>query len=149
LNTKLLGEPDKGSKLLSVNGGLLIQDNDIAVVSKEDIKVVSDREPSKEEIENCLFAWKVCKFVKSNAIVYTKENQTVGIGAGQMSRIDSAQIAASKALERGFDTQDCAMASDAFFSFQGWHRCCSKNRNNLCNTAWWFNARSRSHRCCK
>jgi phosphoribosylaminoimidazolecarboxamide formyltransferase/IMP cyclohydrolase len=118
LNTKLLGEPDKGSKLLSVNGGLLIQDNDIAVVSKEDIKVVSDREPSKEEIENCLFAWKVCKFVKSNAIVYTKENQTVGIGAGQMSRIDSAQIAASKALERGFDTQDCAMASDAFFPFR-------------------------------
>ena len=94
LNTILLGEPDEGSKLLSVNGGLLIQDNDIAVVSKEDIKVVSNREPSKEEVENCLFAWKVCKFVKSNAIVYTKDNQTIGIGAGQMSRIDSAQIAA-------------------------------------------------------
>ena len=114
----MLGEPDEGSKLLSVNGGLLIQDNDIAVVSKEDIKVVSNREPSKEEVENCLFAWKVCKFVKSNAIVYTKDNQTIGIGAGQMSRIDSAQIAASKALERGFNTQDCSMASDAFFPFR-------------------------------
>ena len=118
LNTILLGEPDEGSKLLSVNGGLLIQDNDIAVISKEDIKVVSNREPSKEEVENCLFAWKVCKFVKSNAIVYTKDNQTIGIGAGQMSRIDSAQIAASKALERGFNTQDCSMASDAFFPFR-------------------------------
>ena len=76
---------------------LLIQDNDLAVITSEDLKVVSERKPSKDEIENCLFAWKVCKFVKSNAIVYTKDNQTIGIGAGQMSRIDSAQIAASKA----------------------------------------------------
>ena len=101
-----------------MNGGLLIQDNDIGHISKEDIKIVSDREPSKEEIENCLFAWKVCKFVKSNAIVYTKNFQTIGIGAGQMSRIDSAQIAASKALERGFETKGCCMASDAFFPFR-------------------------------
>ena len=80
--------------------------------------MVSERKPSKDEIENCLFAWKVCKFVKSNAIVYTKDNQTIGIGAGQMSRIDSAQIAASKAVERGFETQGCSMASDAFFPFR-------------------------------
>ena len=118
LNTQTLGEPDTGSKLLSVNGGLLLQDNDIAVLSKQDIKVVSERKPTDEEIDNCLFAWKVCKFVKSNAIVYTKNNQTVGIGAGQMSRIDSAQIAASKALERGFETAGCCMASDAFFPFR-------------------------------
>jgi len=97
---------------------LLVQDNDIAILSKEDIKIVSNRQPSEEEVDNCLFAWKVCKFVKSNAIVYTKDNQTVGIGAGQMSRIDSAQIAASKALERGFDTKGCCMASDAFFPFR-------------------------------
>ena len=118
LVTKELGEPAKEPKILSVNGGLLIQDNDLAVISSEDLEVVSDRKPSKDEIENCLFAWKVCKFVKSNAIVYTKDNQTIGIGAGQMSRIDSAQIAASKAVERGFETQGCSMASDAFFPFR-------------------------------
>ena len=118
LDTKELGEPAKEPKILSVNGGLLIQDNDLAVISSEDLEVVSDRKPSKDEIENCLFAWKVCKFVKSNAIVYTKDNQTIGIGAGQMSRIDSAQIAASKAVERGFETQGCSMASDAFIPFR-------------------------------
>ena len=118
LDTKELGEPTKEPKILSVNGGLLIQDNDLAVITSEDLKVVSERKPSKDEIENCLFAWKVCKFVKSNAIVYTKDNQTIGIGAGQMSRIDSAQIAASKAVERGFETQGCSMASDAFFPFR-------------------------------
>ena len=118
LDTKELGEPAKEPKILSVNGGLLIQDNDLAVITSEDLKVVSERKPSKDEIENCLFAWKVCKFVKSNAIVYTKDNQTIGIGAGQMSRIDSAQIAASKAVERGFETKGCSMASDAFFPFR-------------------------------
>ena len=118
LDTKELGVPSKEPKILSVNGGLLIQDNDLAVISNEDLKVVSERKPSKDEIENCLFAWKVCKFVKSNAIVYTKDNQTIGIGAGQMSRIDSAQIAASKAVERGFETKGCSMASDAFFPFR-------------------------------
>ena len=80
--------------------------------------MVSKRQPSNLEIENCLFAWKVCKFVKSNAIVYTRDNQTIGIGAGQMSRIDSAKIAASKAIERGFETSGCSMASDAFFPFR-------------------------------
>ena len=118
LNTKTLGTPDNSSKLLSVNGGLLVQQNDRAEILREDIKIVTERQPSNEEIENCLFAWKVCKFVKSNAIVYTKDNQTFGIGAGQMSRIDSAQIAASKAVERGFDTRGCCMASDAFFPFR-------------------------------
>ena len=103
---------------MSVNGGLLIQDNDLAVTTSADLEVVSKRKPSKDEIDNCLFAWKVCKFVKSNAIVYTKDNQTIGIGAGQMSRVDSAQIAASKAVERGFETQGCSMASDAFFPFR-------------------------------
>ena len=118
LDAKELGGPAKEPKILSVNGGLLIQDNDLAVITSEDLEVVSERKPSKDEIDNCLFAWKVCKFVKSNAIVYTKDNQTIGIGAGQMSRIDSAQIAASKAEERGFETQGCSMASDAFFPFR-------------------------------
>ena len=118
LDTEVLGEQNNKPKLLSVAGGLLLQDSDIASLSAQDIKIVSEREPSEDEIQNCLFAWKVCKFVKSNAIVYTKDNQTIGIGAGQMSRIDSAQIAASKALERGFKTEGCSMASDAFFPFR-------------------------------
>ena len=118
LNTKVLGKPDSGSKLLSVNGGLLLQENDLATLSIEDLEIVSKRKPSQEEIKDCLFAWKVCKYVKSNAIVYTKNNQTIGIGAGQMSRIDSAKIAASKAEERGFKTQGSSMASDAFFPFR-------------------------------
>ena len=118
LDTEVLGEQNNNPKLLSVAGGLLLQDSDIASLSAQDIKIVSEREPSEDEIQNCLFAWKVCKFVKSNAIVYTKDNQTIGIGAGQMSRIDSAQIAASKALERGFKTEGCSMASDAFFPFR-------------------------------
>ena len=118
LNTKKLGLQVKGYKFLSVTDGMLVQETDNGVVIKEDLKIVSKRQPSEEEIQNCLFAWKVCKFVKSNAIVYTRENQTVGIGAGQMSRIDSARIAASKATERGFKTAGCAMASDAFFPFR-------------------------------
>ena len=97
---------------------MLVQETDNGIVTKDDLEIVSKRVPSEIEIQNCLFAWKVCKFVKSNAIVYTRENQTVGIGAGQMSRIDSAKIAASKATERGFKTEGCTMASDAFFPFR-------------------------------
>jgi len=118
LDTKELGSPEVGNKILSVTGGLLIQNTDNASISLEDLKIVSKRKPTDEEINDCLFAWKVCKFVKSNAIVYAKNNQTIGIGAGQMSRIDSAKIAASKADERGFITKGCSMASDAFFPFR-------------------------------
>ena len=118
LNTGELDSQEKGYKFLSVTDGMLVQEIDNQIVTKDDLKIVSKRQPSEIEILNCLFAWKVCKFVKSNAIVYTRENQTIGIGAGQMSRIDSAKIAASKALERGFKTQGCAMASDAFFPFR-------------------------------
>ena len=118
LDAKELGSPAKGYKYLSVTDGLLIQETDNQIITREDLTVVSKRQPTDLEIENCLFAWKVCKFVKSNAIVYTRDNQTVGIGAGQMSRIDSAKIAASKAIERGFKTSGCSMASDAFFPFR-------------------------------
>ncbi len=118
LNAKKLGPQVKGHKFLSVTDGMLVQETDNGVVINEDLKIVSKRQPSEIEIQNCLFAWKVCKFVKSNAIVYTRENQTIGIGAGQMSRIDSARIAAFKATERGFKTTGCAMASDAFFPFR-------------------------------
>ena len=107
-----------GFKFLSVADGMLVQESDNAQVSQEDLQVMTSRKPSPREMQDCLFAWKVCKFVKSNAIVYAKDNQTIGVGAGQMSRIDSAQIAASKAKERGFKTQGCVMASDAFFPFR-------------------------------
>ena len=118
LDMEKLNDVTPGFKFLSVTDGLLVQETDNGRVSKEDLQVVTSREPSSREIEDCLFAWKVCKFVKSNAIVYAKDNQTIGVGAGQMSRIDSAQIAASKAKERGFETQGCVMASDAFFPFR-------------------------------
>lgn len=107
-----------GLKFLSVTDGLLVQEIDDGILSRKDLKIVSSRNPTEDEIQDCLFAWKVCKFVKSNAIIFAKNNQTVGVGAGQMSRIDSTQIAASKAKERGFETKGCAMASDAFFPFR-------------------------------
>ena len=113
-----MNEPLPGFKFQSVTDGLLVQEIDNVLVKAGDLKVVSSRKPSREEVQDCLFAWKVCKFVKSNAIVYAKNNQTVGIGAGQVSRIDSVQIATSKAKERGLETKGCAMASDAFFPFR-------------------------------
>ncbi|SVE52147.1 uncharacterized protein METZ01_LOCUS505001, partial [marine metagenome] len=113
-----INDPVPGFKFLSITGGLLIQETDDGIIENNDLTVVSSRDPSIKETEDCLFAWKVCKFVKSNAIVYSKNNQTIGVGAGQMSRVDSVKIAASKAKERGFETQGCAMASDAFFPFR-------------------------------
>ena len=107
-----------GFKFLSVTDGLLVQEIDNGSISAKDLKIVSSRDPTETEVQDCMFAWKVCKFVKSNAIVFAKNNQTVGVGAGQMSRIDSTQIAASKAKESGFKVKDCAMASDAFFPFR-------------------------------
>ena len=118
LEMETMDKLSSGFKFLSVTDGLLIQEIDNGSISAKDLKIVSSRGPTEEEVQDCLFAWKVCKFVKSNAIVYAKNNQTVGIGAGQMSRIDSAQIAASKAKESGFKTKGCVMASDAFFPFR-------------------------------
>lgn len=101
-----------------VNGGLLIQDRDNGMVSEQDLKVVSQRVPTESEMADMLFAWKVAKMVKSNAIVYAKNNQTVGVGAGQMSRINSARIAAIKAEHAGLEVKGAVMASDAFFPFR-------------------------------
>ncbi|BGI50930.1 MAG: bifunctional phosphoribosylaminoimidazolecarboxamide formyltransferase/IMP cyclohydrolase [Arsenophonus endosymbiont of Ceratovacuna japonica] len=101
-----------------VNGGLLVQDRDIYLMSKDKLNIVSKRKPSKQEIENSLFCWQVVKFVKSNAIVYAKNNITIGIGAGQTSRIYSVKIAALKAKEENLDLIGCTMASDAFFPFR-------------------------------
>ena len=101
-----------------VSGGILIQSDDSFSVSKEDLKCVTKRQPSEEEVNDLMFAWRVAKFVKSNAIVYVKNKQTIGIGAGQMSRVISADIANLKAKEEGLEVQGAVMASDAFFPFR-------------------------------
>nr|WP_277755510.1 bifunctional phosphoribosylaminoimidazolecarboxamide formyltransferase/IMP cyclohydrolase [Rosenbergiella nectarea] len=101
-----------------VNGGLLVQDRDLGMVSESELTVVTKRQPTKEELRDALFCWKVAKFVKSNAIVYAKNNRTIGIGAGQMSRVYSAKIAGIKAADEGLEVSDSAMASDAFFPFR-------------------------------
>ncbi len=101
-----------------VNGGLLVQDRDQGMVDLEDLKVVSKRQPTSEEMKDLLFSWKVAKFVKSNAIVYVKNSSTVGVGAGQMSRVYSAKIAGIKAADENLVVEGSVMASDAFFPFR-------------------------------
>lgn len=101
-----------------VKGGLLVQDLDTGSITESDLKVVTKRKPSPAEIADLLFAWKVVKFVKSNAIVYIKDQQTIGIGAGQMSRVYSAKIAGIKAADEGLKVAGSVMASDAFFPFR-------------------------------
>jgi phosphoribosylaminoimidazolecarboxamide formyltransferase/IMP cyclohydrolase len=101
-----------------VNGGLLIQDRDNGMITQADLKVVTARVPTELEMGDMLFAWKVAKMVKSNAIIYAKDNQTVGVGAGQMSRINSARIAGIKAEHAGLKVVGAVMASDAFFPFR-------------------------------
>ena len=101
-----------------VNGGLLIQDRDNGMITEQDLKVVSKRVPTDTEMTDMLFAWKVAKMVKSNAIIYAKNNQTIGVGAGQMSRINSARIAGIKAEHAGLEVVGAVMASDAFFPFR-------------------------------
>jgi phosphoribosylaminoimidazolecarboxamide formyltransferase/IMP cyclohydrolase len=102
----------------SVTGGLLVQTRDSASVRPEDLRVVTKRVPSEDERENLLFAWRVAKYVKSNAIVCAKDRATIGIGAGQMSRVVSSKIAALKARDEGLSLQGASAASDAFFPFR-------------------------------
>lgn len=111
-------QPQKRLDFKRVNGGLLVQEADQGFVSIEDLKVVSKRQPTQAELEDLLFCWKVAKYVKSNAIVYAKNGQTIGIGAGQMSRVYSAKIAGIKAEDEGLQVAGCVMASDAFFPFR-------------------------------
>lgn len=101
-----------------VNGGLLLQDRDQGMVGLDDVKVVSKRQPTEAEMKDLMFCWKVAKFVKSNAIVYAKNSMTIGVGAGQMSRVYSAKVAGIKAADEGLEVQDSVMASDAFFPFR-------------------------------
>ena len=129
-NLRLLltdGLPDPRKPIVAykqVAGGMLVQDKDVGHVGLDDLKVVTRKAPDAQEMADLLFAWKVAKHVKSNAIVYVRDGATVGVGAGQMSRLDSANVAAAKAgrmaAELGLDevpTKGCAVASDAFFPF--------------------------------
>ena len=101
-----------------VGGGLLVQDQDLGRIGAQGLKVVSDRTPTEMELEDLRFAWKVAKFVKSNAIVYAKAQRTIGVGAGQMSRVYSARIAGIKAADEQLEVAGSVMASDAFFPFR-------------------------------
>jgi len=101
-----------------INGGLLVQDRDLGSINQADLKVVTERQPTEQEMKDLLFAWKVAKFVKSNAIVYTKDSMTIGVGAGQMSRVYSAKVAGIKAADENLEVKGSVMASDAFFPFR-------------------------------
>jgi phosphoribosylaminoimidazolecarboxamide formyltransferase/IMP cyclohydrolase len=105
-------------ELRSVNGGLLVQTRDLGMVAPADFKVVTKRVPTAQELRDLAFAWQVCKYVKSNAIIFARDGMTIGIGAGQMSRVYSTRIAAMKARDGGLDPAGSAMASDAFFPFR-------------------------------
>jgi phosphoribosylaminoimidazolecarboxamide formyltransferase/IMP cyclohydrolase len=109
-------EPGHRLDFKRVNGGLLVQSSDLLLTNE--IKVVTKRAPTEQEMKDLLFTWKVAKFVKSNAIVYGRNNMTIGVGAGQMSRVNSARIAGIKAEHAGLEVKGSVMASDAFFPFR-------------------------------
>jgi phosphoribosylaminoimidazolecarboxamide formyltransferase/IMP cyclohydrolase len=118
LMTVALGEAHNDFDFKRIGGGLLVQSPDAKGIAGSELKVVSKRQPTATEIDDLLFAWRVAKFVKSNTIVFARAGQTLGIGAGQMSRIDSARIAAIKAGEAGLALAGSAAASDAYFPFR-------------------------------
>ncbi|OZG71400.1 bifunctional phosphoribosylaminoimidazolecarboxamide formyltransferase/IMP cyclohydrolase [Hahella sp. CCB-MM4] len=101
-----------------VTGGLLVQDRDLGMVNMDALTMATERAPTEQELNDLLFAWEVAKFVKSNAIVYAKNGRTIGIGAGQMSRVYSAKIAGIKAADENLEVKGSVMASDAFFPFR-------------------------------
>ena len=109
--------PKGGWEFKSTPFGMLVQERDSKIVAKEDLKVVTKRPPTEEEIADLMFAWKICKHIKSNTILYVKNRQTYGVGAGQMSRVDSSKIARWKASEVNLDLHGSVVASDAFFPF--------------------------------
>jgi phosphoribosylaminoimidazolecarboxamide formyltransferase / IMP cyclohydrolase len=120
-NLRLLEMPDrsKTERILfkSIAGGMLVQESDSHELAEADLKVVTERPPTDSEVRALLFGWKVAKHVKSNAIVFAREGQTIGVGAGQMSRVDSVKIAVLKAATAGLPLAGSAVASDAFFPF--------------------------------
>jgi phosphoribosylaminoimidazolecarboxamide formyltransferase/IMP cyclohydrolase len=111
-------ETTPGFDFKKVSGGLLVQGSDMGVITAGDLKVVTEKAPTPEQIDDMLFAWKVVKYVKSNAIIFCKDSMTIGVGAGQMSRVYSTKIAAIKAADEGLSVKGSVMASDAFFPFR-------------------------------
>jgi len=107
-------QPGPASELREISGGYLLQDLDLFHLRPEQLKVVSRRAPTGPELEALMFGWRVVKHVKSNAIVFCNSSRTLGVGAGQMSRVDSVKLAGQRAV---LPLQDCVMASDAFFPF--------------------------------
>lgn len=114
---KLKNINSPGISFRNIPGGVLSQDRDIITLNSENMKVVTERKPTQKEIEDLIFAWIIAKHTKSNAIVFAKDKTTLGVGAGQMSRIDSVKIARMKAQEHGLDLTNSVAASDAFFPF--------------------------------
>ncbi len=114
----IAGSPPPAPEFKSVAGGLLVQSRDDGVIDGRSLRQVTRRAPDAAELADLLFAWRICKFVKSNAIVFAQGGRTVGIGAGQSSRVVSTRIAAMKAADAGLAVAGCAMASDAFFPFR-------------------------------
>jgi len=118
LETGPLRPTGPGLRMQQVEGGILLQDKDIATLGEGALKIATDRKPSEQELADAMLAWEVARFVKSNAIVYCRDGATLGVGAGQMSRVMSAKIAAWKAEEADLNITGAAMASDAFFPFR-------------------------------
>ncbi|OIN85841.1 MAG: bifunctional phosphoribosylaminoimidazolecarboxamide formyltransferase/IMP cyclohydrolase [Alphaproteobacteria bacterium CG1_02_46_17] len=118
LETGAMTDPTQNRMTLrTISGGWLLQNADYGHITEADLKIVTKRQPTEQELKDLLFAFRVCKHVKSNAIIYAKDGKTVGIGAGQMSRVDSSRIAAWKAKEAGTQIEGSVVASDAFFPF--------------------------------
>ncbi len=118
LQTGEWGPAEIGFDFKKVSGGLLVQNTDLGRITADDLKVVTEKAPTEQQLADMLFAWTVVKYVKSNAIIFCKDNMTIGVGAGQMSRVYSTKIAAMKAADEGLDVTGSVMASDAFFPFR-------------------------------
>jgi phosphoribosylaminoimidazolecarboxamide formyltransferase/IMP cyclohydrolase len=114
----LLDDTGDDYEIKSVGGGVLVQDRDSGTLGEHDLKVVTRRSPDARELADLRFAWRVAKFVKSNAIVFARDNHTIGVGAGQMSRVYSTRIAAIKAEDEKLSVRGAVVASDAFFPFR-------------------------------
>ena len=118
LRTGDRGPSSSGFDFKKVSGGLLVQNTDLGRITADDLKVVTEKAPTEQQVADMLFAWTVVKYVKSNAIIFCKDNMTIGVGAGQMSRVYSTKIAAIKAADEGLEVKGSVMASDAFFPFR-------------------------------
>jgi phosphoribosylaminoimidazolecarboxamide formyltransferase/IMP cyclohydrolase len=114
----LASRPTSDLEYRSVGGGLLAQSRDTALADPSTFRIVTRLKPTPAQVADLYFAWRVCKYVKSNAIVFARDGMTIGVGAGQMSRVYSTRVAALKAKDEGLTVDGSAMASDAFFPFR-------------------------------